>query len=173
MSDRLDTLRRDPPSLPQSKILRAPVWRRAVAFALDGALLAPLLLLVAWLWGYTFDISLPRRDLPLLDWLVQLGRGDDPMVIGGLLVGILTWGFYQLTFHLLFSTTPGLTLLGLRLVDERATPLGPAQAIVRVASSILSGLFFLLGYVWIVFDSGRQGFHDKVAGTQVIGSKIL
>ncbi|MEK6734314.1 MAG: RDD family protein [Pseudomonadota bacterium] len=38
----------------------------------------------------------------------------------------------------------------------------------RVFSCILSALPFFLGYLWIVFDPKKQGWHDKLAGTLVI-----
>lgn len=167
MSDPRDTKPSAPDGCASIPIPRAPLWRRVAAFALDWALLAPFLLVVGWLWVSAFQISAPRRSLPLLDWLVQLGRGDDPLVTGGLLVGLMIWALYQLAFHLLFSTTPGLALLGLRLVDERAAPIGPVHGLTRVAGATLSTVFFLLGHLWIVFDAERQGFHDKVSGTRV------
>jgi hypothetical protein len=34
---------------------------------------------------------------------------------------------------------------------------------------VISGILFL-GYLWILFDNRRQGFHDKLAGTYVVYS---
>jgi len=159
-------------SFPPKEAL-APTWRRALAFSLDCALLAPLLLLIGWLWVETFDITAPRQGLPLLDWGLQLVRGDDPLVIGGLLVGLMAWSLYQVVFTVLFATTPGLALVGTHIVNERGAAPGPGQALARVAGSVLSALVFWLGYLFVVFDSGRQGLHDKVAGTYVTKSKIV
>lgn len=32
----------------------------------------------------------------------------------------------------------------------------------------LSEIVFLLGFIWILFDKQKQGWHDKIAGTQVV-----
>ena len=39
------------------------------------------------------------------------------------------------------------------------------QALAYLISAIL-----FLGYLWILFDNRRQGFHDKIAGTFVVYS---
>ncbi|HNR59128.1 MAG TPA: RDD family protein [Methanothrix sp.] len=28
----------------------------------------------------------------------------------------------------------------------------------------------LLGYIWVLFDKKRQGWHDKIAGTYVVNA---
>ena len=37
--------------------------------------------------------------------------------------------------------------------------------------SELSSLPLFLGFLWIVFDSRKQGWHDKLAGTVVVQRK--
>ena len=34
----------------------------------------------------------------------------------------------------------------------------------------ISGLIFLLGYVWILIDKENQGWHDKILATYVVES---
>ncbi|MBI5649101.1 MAG: RDD family protein [Chloroflexi bacterium] len=31
-----------------------------------------------------------------------------------------------------------------------------------------SGFVFALGFIWILFDTDKQGWHDKIAGTYVV-----
>ena len=54
----------------------------------------------------------------------------------------------------------------------RAHPLGYFGAMVAVAGAVVAGVFvslvFSLGYIWILIDQHRQGWHDKLAGTVVI-----
>ena len=33
---------------------------------------------------------------------------------------------------------------------------------------IISAMVILLGFVWILIDKKRQGWHDKIAGTYVV-----
>ena len=43
-----------------------------------------------------------------------------------------------------------------------------SQFIVRYVGYILSMIPLFLGFFWIAWDSKKQGWHDKVAGTVVI-----
>ena len=65
--------------------------------------------------------------------------------------------------------TPGHRILRLRVV--RAVDGGPVtggQAIIRLIGYYISGAVFWLGFIWILLDARRQGWHDKIAGTVVI-----
>jgi uncharacterized RDD family membrane protein YckC len=35
----------------------------------------------------------------------------------------------------------------------------------------VAGIPFFLGLIWVGFDSKKQGWHDKIAGTVVVRSK--
>ena len=42
------------------------------------------------------------------------------------------------------------------------------QVVVRVIGFYISMAVFFLGFLWILIDSGRRGWHDKLARTKVI-----
>jgi len=42
------------------------------------------------------------------------------------------------------------------------------RAFGRFAMSLVSGLVLLLGYLWMIWDSEKQTWHDKVARTYVV-----
>lgn len=64
--------------------------------------------------------------------------------------------------------TPGYKILRLRVVRAvDGGPISTGQAVGRLLGYIISG-FFYLGFIWILFDSRRQGWHDKLANTVVI-----
>ena len=47
--------------------------------------------------------------------------------------------------------------------------MGIGSTLVReIIGKLVSGIVILLGYVWILFDGKRQGWHDKIAGTVVV-----
>lgn len=146
----------------------APLWRRLSAWLVDLAVLTPLLCALAWVWARLFQLELPSERLPLFDYLVQLYLLDDPMVVGGaiFLAGVAT--AYFLIAPLLWSATVGLRLLGLGLVEGDGRAVGPAAATVRALGALLSAAYLGLGFLWILFDPQRQGFHDKIAGTFVV-----
>jgi uncharacterized RDD family membrane protein YckC len=65
--------------------------------------------------------------------------------------------------------TPGMKMLHVRVV--RAVDGGPVsggQAFIRLIGYYISGAVFYLGFIWILFDARRQGWHDKIAATVVI-----
>jgi uncharacterized RDD family membrane protein YckC len=63
-------------------------------------------------------------------------------------------------------------LLSLRVVDAKTgNNLTVGQSIARYAGYIIAGIPFCLGYIWAAFDSKKQGWHDKIAGTVVVRSK--
>jgi len=67
------------------------------------------------------------------------------------------------------SATPGKMLFNARIVDAKT--LGPpstGQLIGRYLGYYLSILGFGLGFLWIIWDKRKQGWHDKLAGTLVI-----
>ena len=86
-------------------------------------------------------------------------------------VGLLQMFFglvYFLFFWVLVGFTPGMGLVGLRLSQCDGQRLGPGRAIVRYIGYWVSFIFLGLGFIWILFDRRRQGWHDKLAGTCVI-----
>ena len=149
----------------------ADLWRRLAAFTIDVLVLLPALGILGWIWVRLFDIALPSRTLPLYDYLVQLHLQDDPLVAGGTLFGVTVAGVYFLIGHLLWSTTVGMRTLGLVVVNTRGDRPGVGACTARILGAGLSAAYFLLGFVWIAFDSRRQGLHDKIADTLVIQRK--
>ena len=45
------------------------------------------------------------------------------------------------------------------------------QCVVRYFAYILSFIPFGLGFLWVAFDSKKQSWHDKLAGTVVVKIK--
>ena len=67
----------------------------------------------------------------------------------------------------LAGRTPGMFLLGVRVVrPDGESPRG-GRSVVRALAYWISGIL-MLGFIWIMFDERRQGFHDKIAGTFVV-----
>ena len=65
--------------------------------------------------------------------------------------------------------TPGMKVFHLRVVRENdGGPVTMGQAFVRLIGFWVSIAVFYLGFIWILFDARRQGWHDKIAGTVVI-----
>jgi len=68
-----------------------------------------------------------------------------------------------------FGGTIGKLIVGLRVVDEKGEFLTDRRAFFRcTVGYFVSGLFFGLGYFWIIKDNKNQGWHDQISETYVV-----
>lgn len=74
---------------------------------------------------------------------------------------------YTVFFWTIIGQTPGKMLLGVRVVRPDGGRLTLRRAFVRYLGYFVSA-FLLLGFVWVLVDNRRQGWHDKLARTVVI-----
>ncbi|MHA7129845.1 RDD family protein [Algoriphagus namhaensis] len=64
--------------------------------------------------------------------------------------------------------TFGKSAMGIKVVDSQGNRLSLAKSALRNISKILSLVIVFLGFVWILFDKKRQGWHDKIQNTFVV-----
>lgn len=78
----------------------------------------------------------------------------------------------MLAYHIGFWTWKGTTVGGiicqLRVVKAAGDPLRFIDALVRGLSGLFAIAVLGLGFLWILRDPERQGWHDLVAGTYVV-----
>jgi uncharacterized RDD family membrane protein YckC len=67
--------------------------------------------------------------------------------------------------------TLGMRAWRLKLVSMEGQPVDWQQAVKRHFAAMLSLLVFGLGFIWIVFDSDKMAWHDKLSGTRLILTK--
>jgi len=95
----------------------------------------------------------------------------------GFLMGMLHHGFhlellvlaiYGAVMWKMRGSTVGGIVFDLQVVrlDDRAVDW--ETAVVRALGCFLSLAVVGLGFFWIAFDAGKQGWHDKIAGTAVV-----
>ena len=81
--------------------------------------------------------------------------------------------FMMLAYHIGFWAWKGTTFGGivcqLRVVRLDGSPLRFVDALVRGIASLFSLAVVGLGCLWILKDEERQAWHDKIAGTYVVG----
>jgi uncharacterized RDD family membrane protein YckC len=119
--------------------------------------------------------SFGRRFVAYLVDVILIG------IVGGILVAIFGTGVgYGLDllvgiayFGYLEGGPKGQTLgkmaLGIRVVDfSTGGPIGYGRGVVRYLGRILSGIVFLLGYLWMLWDKEKQTWHEKIATTVVV-----
>jgi len=70
------------------------------------------------------------------------------------------------------STTPGKMAIKAKIADAKTgEEISVTQAIIRYLGYFISSIPIGLGLFWIAWDSRKQGWHDKIAGTVVIRLK--
>jgi uncharacterized RDD family membrane protein YckC len=93
---------------------------------------------------------------------------------GGEGLGLVVSLGYYTYFHGKTGQTPGDAVMSIRVVDFRdrpGQPIGYGRALGRALMSIVSGVVLLLGYLWMLWDSEKQTWHDKVVGSVVVPAR--
>ena len=93
------------------------------------------------------------------------------LLIVGIIFGI--YFFYSIIFLTFKGTTPGKRIFNLVVVKENNKKITFFTALLReLLGKIVSGLFFGIGYYWVIWDEKKQTWHDKIAGTIVIKKSL-
>ncbi len=123
---------------------RAGFWRRLAAALIDGILLGIVSGILEAIFG------------------TNAGYGLGTLITIG----------YFVYFHGTTGQTPGDAALSIRVVGkDDGAPIGYARAFVRWLVSLVSGFVILIGYLWMLWDSEKQTWHDKAANSVVIPAR--
>ena len=88
-------------------------------------------------------------------------------LVGGLLVLVAFLGWALVLFTQ--GTTPGKRILGMQVVKADGTAADFLTMLIReLVGKAISGVYLLLGFLWILLDSEKQGWHDKLMSTYVV-----
>jgi len=129
--------------------------RRLVAYIIDGVIL--------WVLGLCLSFGILS--------LTAAGASQDAVVganVAVQCVSLLIALAYFVIFWATSDQTPGKMTLGIKVIETDGSPVTWGKAILRYIGYIISGLVLALGFIWIAFDSKRQGWHDKIANTYVV-----
>lgn len=69
------------------------------------------------------------------------------------------------------SQTPGMRVMGLRVIRTDGTSLDFVRGLIRYVGLIIAFIPIFIGVIWVAFDADKQGWHDKIAGTYVVKTK--
>ncbi len=75
---------------------------------------------------------------------------------------------YFMFLHGFGGKTVGKMILGIRLINGEGDYIGLWDAFVRWIGYFVSAGFLFIGFLWALFDSEGQAWHDKIAGTYVV-----
>lgn len=90
------------------------------------------------------------------------------LLVAGVILSFLLVNGYLILFWLLAGQTPGKAFMGLRVVSLDGRPLNVGQAARRLVGYWLAALPLFAGFLWVLVDDERRGWHDKLARTRVI-----
>jgi uncharacterized RDD family membrane protein YckC len=130
---------------------------RLLAYAIDLAIVTVTIVFVTWVINASIDLVPFKFQLPT----------DLVLIIVGVSITLFVAGYYVF-FWSLAGQTPGKMLLGVRVIRVDGRRLSIKRSILRFLGYIVSLVVFFLGFLWILADNRRQGWHDKIADTCVV-----
>ena len=71
-------------------------------------------------------------------------------------------------FWTLVERTPGMTFMGLRILSEDGGHVPPRQDVRRLIGLVLAAIPFFLGFLGVLTEERRRGWHDRFAHTVVL-----
>lgn len=165
-----------PPTAPQPGAWQAPMEEAGpapgVRFAPHGPRLMAYIVDAVIVFVAIVALSIAFAILVAIAASSDSAGGTGAAIGGGLLyvaLILLVSVAYFPYFWKRDGATPGMKMFRLRVVrDADGGPITTGQAILRVIGFWIDGLVFYLGYVWILIDKRRRGWHDLIAGTVVI-----
>ncbi len=118
------------------------------------------------------DSTMPRAGF----WIRMAALFVDAMLIAIILAIIdspgsgvlLLLAAYGAVMWKIKSTTIGGSICGIKVVRLDGRPIDWPTAVVRALSCFLSLAVAGLGFIWVVFDTEKQSWHDKIAGTTIV-----
>jgi len=137
---------------------------RMVAFVTDRLIIAIVVAGAGAVLGFAAETFQLRQalELPTLTGALAAAMAGATGFVFGMV--------YDVGFWILAGQTPGKWLMGLLVVTTKGERLKLGTALLRWLGYWLSGILFL-GFLWVLLDNRRQGFHDKLARTLVIYSR--
>lgn len=140
--------------------LHAGFWLRAVAYLIDGLILAPVFVALYLVVAGSSAVPpamqpggmVPFRAFPSL-WFVWF---------------LVPWIYYAFCESSAWQATPGKLALGLRVTDEYGRRIGFGRATGRFFGKFVSGLILDIGYMLAGWTARKQALHDAMAGCCVV-----
>ncbi|MFL5736920.1 MAG: RDD family protein [Actinomycetota bacterium] len=134
---------------------------RFLAFAIDVVLVSIVLAAGAWFFGRVgamLRLSAPGWLDPAKSWL------------SGTIAFLAAAAYFTIGWAA-FGQTFGKAFMGLRVATPTGERPGLPRAALRFVGYLISALPLYLGFVWILFDDRRLGWHDHIARTRVVYSR--
>lgn len=142
---------------------------RTLAYLIDAVIIGLTISIVYWIFSkivfpvVPIDIS---SCPPLTTSLTAISCNVFRWLLNLFMIGFTP--VYILFFWLLAGQTPGKAILGVRVQRLDGGRMTLLTGLIRLAGYFLCFLSMGIGFLWIILDDRRQGWHDKLAGTCVV-----
>ncbi len=134
----------------------AGVGQRLASYLVDVVVLSIIYIALMFLFG------VPIKE-------EAIAGGDFSTTFYAVYILITAIGIGYFTYFFGKGQTPGMKLVEIKLIRaDGVGPIGYKKGFFRWVGMEISGMVLLLGYIWILIDKKRQGWHDKIAGTYVV-----
>ena len=144
----------------------ASLGERFASFLLDGIFLTIINLPMYFVYLYfTIDIMFNSLDNPFILYSFPYLWYMIAYIAGTYIVSIL---YFTFTLGSKKQSTLGMRILHMRAIRTDGTDLTYGRAFMRWLGMVISGIAIYLGYIWILIDKNRQGWHDKIADVYII-----
>lgn len=129
---------------------------RLLAYLADIGIISVLFAASLALATAAIDVATP--------WAIDLSKDSTPVI-----VLYLGWaGLYFGNSWVLRAKSPGMTLLGLRIVRADGGELDKRHALIRLVAFPLGFLTLGIGFLGIIFGRTHQAIYDRIADTAVV-----
>lgn len=143
---------------------------RLAAFVIDVVIISATtalvgtlaVLLLQWVGIDPRNCAIDNSGFPLRTLICRVVQA------GGPLAGLIFTAGYPLIFWWLVGKTPGKAILGIQIVQVDDDPINLLNALRRLGGYGLGFATLGVGFLWILLDPQRRGWHDRLAGTKVI-----
>lgn len=137
------------PAAPEAAVEYMGFWIRVAAAIIDSLVLS----VVSSLFSFILQV------------------GAFPFEVGGFLFFPAFW-LYHWLFIGLKGQTLGKMAVGIKVVNAAGSVPGLGRAALReIPGKILSAIAIYLGFLWVIWDERKQGWHDKIANTYVVKAR--
>lgn len=138
----------------------AGFWRRLLASFIDGIILSVFGFFVGLIFGFI---------------IAMMGFNSNSSVYMSLkaVVNIIIYAFsiyYYIYYIGKSGQTFGKKIMGIKVVNKDSNqPIGYVGAFLReIVGKFLSAFVLLIGFLWMLWDTKKQTWHDKISNSIVI-----
>jgi uncharacterized RDD family membrane protein YckC len=121
-----------------------------------------LLVITAIVLGASFLTEVISAVLPRWVWLNTVVAA-----VVGVVVSFVPLVYFSAAVAIT-GRTLGKGVMGIRVLGLDGRPLPPARSLLRTVAYVVSLLPLFAGFLWVLVDRDRRGWHDHIARSRVV-----